>query len=288
MDKGIILKGVGSFYTVCSLNDKREYTLRLRGIFRKEKITPKVGDMVYFNAQEERIEKIVPRKNELVRPPLANIDNVFIVSALKNPKVNFLLLDKMIINSLINNIKVNLIFNKSDLSNKNQIEEIKEIYSMYPLFFTSVKEDLNVDTIYPHLKGKTNVFTGVSGVGKSSLLNKLYPNFNLETNSVSKKIQRGKHTTRHSELFYEGDNTFIADTPGFSSLSIKGIEKEELWEYFEEFEEFINCKFSVCSHTNEPGCKVIEAAKMGKIKKSRYESYLYLYNMLKEEEENKY
>ena len=130
--------------------------------------------------------------------------------------------------------------------------------------------------------------TGVSGVGKSSLLNKLYPNFNLETNSVSKKIQRGKHTTRHSELFYEGDNTFIADTPGFSSLSISGIEKEELWEYFEEFEDFTDCKFSVCSHTNEPGCKVIEAVKNNWINKNRYESYLYLYNALKQEEENRY
>ena len=133
--------------------------------FRKILWLPKVGDIVYFNKEEETIEKIDKRKNELVRPPLANIDNVFIVSAIKNPKVNFLLLDKMIINSLINKIKVHLIFNKIDLSNEKQIEEIKEMYSMYPLFFTSAKEGLNIDSIYPYLKGKTNVFTGVSGVG---------------------------------------------------------------------------------------------------------------------------
>lgn len=292
MLKGKILKGVGSFYTVYSYNDNKEYTLKARGIFRKQKITPVVGDEVLFsaiNTEDGSIEKIEKRKNELIRPSISNVDNIVIVCALKQPDISFFLLDKMLINAYNENVDIYICFNKCDLCTKEEIEEIKNIYknSGFNLIFTSNITKEGIEEIKPILKNKTTVFMGVSGAGKSSMINSLYDNYKLETSHVSRKIKRGRHTTRHSELFMENENTFVADTPGFSSLEVFDVKKEDLYHYYNEFNEYIDCKFPNCVHINEPVCGVKDAVKDGKINITRYNTYKQIFEEIKSKE-NKY
>ncbi|WP_290776170.1 ribosome small subunit-dependent GTPase A [Anaerofustis sp.] len=292
MLRGKILKGVGSFYTVYSYDDQKEYVLKARGIFRKQKITPTVGDNVLFSAvaeDEGNIEKIENRKNLLIRPSISNVDNIIIVCAIKEPDISYFLLDKMIINASIKNVNLNVCFNKSDLVDEEEMNRIKGIYENAGLnvIFTSNVTDEGIGEVRRLLKNNSSVFMGVSGAGKSSLINSLFEDFNLQTSHVSRKIKRGRHTTRHCELFMEDENTFIADTPGFSSLEVFDVKKEDLHHYYNDFLPYAECKYLNCVHINEPNCGVKDAVNRGKINLTRYNTYKQIYEELKIKE-NKY
>ncbi len=282
MDKGVIIKGIGGFYYV-SKNKNEIIECRARGIFRKDKVTPMVGDNVKFKVLENGqgvIEKILPRRNQLNRPPVSNVDQGIIVFSLTNPNPNLQLLDRFLLLGEKQKLRLVICINKVDLSDKDTIDE-KDIIDRYekagyPIIFTSVKEGLGIEELIQLLSNHISVFAGPSGVGKSSILNKINNEYNLETSMVSEKINRGKHTTRHVELLPYGENGYVVDTPGFSSLDIKDIKKEELMYFFPEFRRFLGkCKFSSCIHIHEPNCAVIEALQQNKINKYRYESYTY-------------
>ena len=289
MEEGIILKGVGSFYTVYSFNDNKEYVLRAKGIFRKDELIPTVGDRVYFSLKEKQeglIEEILPRKNILIRPSVSNVDKMVIVASIKKPNVNFLLLDKMLINAKKQNLEVLICFNKIDLASNEEIDKIKIDYGNCgcKLYFVSVKEEIGIKELKNDLLGKVIAFSGVSGAGKSSLFNKISPLLNLETGDISRKIDRGKHTTRHVELILWEKNSFLADTPGFSSLEIFDVSSFDLWQYYREFYDYSDCYFSSCMHINEPKCNVIKAVKENKISALRYENYKKLLEEVKKRE----
>ncbi len=276
---GTIIKGIGGFYYVKASGDV--YECKARGLFRKKKITPMIGDRVEIETVGEKgfVVEILPRKSFLVRPPVANIDAMLLVAAAVSPEPSLFLIDKMLINSEINNITPALCINKTDLKKRGDIEEIYK-KAGYDVFCVSAETREGTDAVLEYLKGKTTAFAGLSGVGKSSLLN-IITDGGLETGSVSEKIQRGKHTTRHVELFEAADG-FVLDTPGFSSLEVEGVKAEDLWLYFPEMADCgEGCRFRGCSHTNEPGCAVKEKLENGGIAPSRYESYKELYEKLK-------
>ena len=288
MLNGKIIKGIGGFYYV----DTNEglYECRARGIFRKNKITPLVGDRVSISVVDEEnkkgvVEEIEDRDTELVRPPIANVDKALIVFAIKNPSPNLSLLDRFIVLAEKENLEIVIVFTKVDLDTDGAIlEELKDIYetSGYKVIPVSNKEKLNIDKIKEELKESTVVFAGPSGVGKSSLLNEVDKNFELKTGEVSDKIKRGKHTTRHAELLKLECGGMVADTPGFSSLTLDDIDENELKEYFIEFENHDECRFgSRCIHENEPSCAVKEAVENGEISKKRYDSYIQLLNEIR-------
>ena len=286
MIEGKIIKGIGGFYYVDDGKDL--YECRARGIFRKEKMTPLVGDdvlisIVDFENKKGIVEKIKERKSELIRPAIANVDKALIVFAVKNPSPNLSLLDRFIVLAEKENLEVVIILTKIDLDDENVLEEIENIYqNTYKVISVSTKEKIGIEKVKEELKNSVVVFAGPSGVGKSSLLNEIDKNFNLQTGDVSEKIKRGKHTTRHAELLKLGENSMVADTPGFSSLVLDNIEEDELKEYFIEFDKFDECKFgSRCIHENEPNCSVKEAVKENKIEKKRYDSYIQLLNEIR-------
>ncbi len=280
---GIIVKSIAGFLYV-EAGDK-VYECKPRGVFRKNNITPLVGDKVEFTVDGEKgvVEKIFERKNALIRPPLANVDKLIIVSSLKIPEVNTLLIDRMTAIAEYLNMTPVIIFNKSDLGS---FDDLPNVYSKigYKTIVTSAETGEGIEDIKLEIKGSVSAFSGNSGVGKSSLLNKLFPQLNLSVGDVSQKLGRGRHTTRHVELFKYEDG-FVADTPGFSSLLLTDFlinDKDDLKFCFPEFKEhFGNCRFSTCSHTNEPGCSVINSVESGEIAKSRHENYCSLYNDLK-------
>lgn len=290
MQKGKIIKGVGSFYTVYSYKEKKTHTLKARGIFRKQKIRPTVGDEVMFSEEGDggNIERILDRKNEMVRPSIANIDNIIIVCALKEPDISTLLLDKMIINAMTGHADITVCFNKTDLVDEKTCEEIKATYenSGCTLVFTSGVTGDGLETIRNTVRGKCSVFMGVSGAGKSTIINSVFGKRLMETGGVSRKIKRGKHTTRHSELFIMDEDTFVADTPGFSSLEVFGIEKEDLWHYYDEFLPYADCRFPNCVHINEPDCGVKKAIEEGRISQLRHENYRQIFEEIKSRENN--
>ncbi len=293
MFEGIITKGVGSFYTVYSFDENRYYTLRARGVFRKEKITPTVGDRVSFTLEDDEngvMEKIHDRKNILIRPSVSNVSNIIIVASIKDPDIKFSLLDKMIINSSIKDVNIIVCFNKADLSSEEEMKKIEKIYenTKIKMVFTSAEEKKGIEELRSILKGKVSVFMGVSGAGKSSLLNELFPNTNAKTSEVSRKIKRGRHTTRHSELFMYEKGVFIADTPGFSSLEIFDILSQDLWHYYDEFFTYNSCKFNSCIHINEPGCGIKKAVEEGLISEERYENYKYIFKEIEDKEKRMY
>ena len=288
MINGKIIKGIGGFYYVDTENGL--YECRARGIFRKNKITPLVGDRVSINVVDEEnkkgvVEEIEERDTELVRPPIANVDKALIVFAIKNPSPNLSLLDKFIVLAEKENLEIVIVFTKVDLDTDGELlDELKDIYeaSGYKVIPVSNKLKLNIDKIKEELKGNTVVFAGPSGVGKSSLLNEVDKNFELKTGEVSDKIKRGKHTTRHAELLKLECGGMVADTPGFSSLILDDIDESELKEYFIEFDKYDECRFgSRCIHENEPSCAVKEAVENREISKKRYESYIQLLNEIK-------
>lgn len=287
--QGKIVKGIAGFYYV-HVVESGLYECKAKGIFRKEKLKPLVGDIVEIDILDEtekkgNIVEILERKNELIRPAVANIDQALVVFAVTKPKPHFNLLDRFLIMMESKEIPVILCFNKKDIATEPEIQELKEIYEAcgYQMVFTSALEEENVGELKQLLHGKTTAIAGPSGVGKSSLINIFQPKANMETGSISEKIERGKHTTRHSELIWIEDNTYIMDTPGFSSLYTNDFEKEELKYYFREFEDYEGqCKFLGCDHIHEPGCKVKEALEEGKIHPIRYKNYLDMYQELKD------
>ena len=278
---GIITKGIGGFYYVKAA-DNTIYECKARGIFRKEKVKPYIGDKVEISIENGKgtIERIYPRVSSMIRPPVANIDILVIVVAAASPDPNLLLIDKLLINCEINRIKPIICINKTDVKSGDIIKDIYE-NAGYTVVSVCAAEERGFDDLLPHIKDKTSAFAGLSGVGKSTILN-LLTSTNQETGEVSDKIQRGKHTTRHVELLELNCGGFVLDTPGFSSFEVNTIKAQELYKYFPEMKDCEDlCRFKGCSHINEPDCVVKEKVLSGEIKKSRYESYIELYNQLK-------
>ena len=287
--QGKIVKGIAGFYYV-HVVESGVYECKAKGTFRKDKIRPLVGDNVEIDILDEKdmegsITKILPRKNDLIRPAVANIDQALVVFAVTQPEPHFNLLDRFLVMMERKEIPTVLCFNKTDIAESPAITELKEIYSGcgYPVIFTSAREEENISQLKELLKGKTTAIAGPSGVGKSSLINLLQSEVRMETGSISRKIARGKHTTRHSELIVLGEDSYIMDTPGFSSLYVNDFEKEELKYCFPEFEPYEGqCRFIGCDHINEPDCAVKAAVEEGKINKVRYDDYTEMYRELKE------
>ncbi len=287
--QGKILKGIAGFYYVYVV-EFGVYECKAKGIFRKEKIKPLVGDNVEIEVLDEErkignIVRIFQRKNELIRPAVANIDQALVIFAVTEPEPHFNLLDRFLIMMERKEIPVTLCFNKKDIATESQVEKIKEIYQTcgYPVLLCSARLEENIEEIKNRLRGKTTAVAGPSGVGKSSIINCLQSEVQMETGEISRKIARGKHTTRHSELIEIEKDTFIMDTPGFSSLYVNDFEKQELKYYFREFEPYEGmCRFQGCDHVHEPGCAVKDALEQGKIHTVRYEDYLEMYKELQE------
>lgn len=286
---GKIIKGIGGFYYVVCENGIT-YECKAKGVFRNRKIKPLVGDNVEIEILDEEknlgnIEDILPRFNWLNRPAVANVDQTVIFFAVSAPAPNFNLLDRFLINMEQHEVPTVICFNKVDLEGFRQSEDICRSYtkSGYEVLFISAESGYGIDVLEAVIKGKTTVFAGPSGVGKSSTLNSLFPDANVQTGGLSEKIQRGKHTTRHSELMFVDDDTYIMDTPGFSSLYTEEIEAEDLKLYFPEIAAYTGtCKFNMCNHISEPGCLVKKAVSDGRISKMRYDDYVMIYNELKE------
>ena len=287
--QGKIIKGIAGFYYV-NVVESGVYECKAKGVFRKEKIKPLVGDNVRIEILDEEnktgnIVEIFPRKNELIRPAVANIDQALVVFAVTKPTPHFNLLDRFLVMMERKEIPVVLCFNKKDIATSPEIAELEAIYEKcgYPIVFTSALEQENIEEIRRLLLKKTTAIAGPSGVGKSSLINLLQNQVQMETGTISRKIERGKHTTRHSGLIAVGADSYIMDTPGFSSLYVNDFEKEELKYYFRELASYEGqCRFQGCDHVHEPGCAVKEALEEGKIHPVRYKNYLEMYTELKE------
>lgn len=293
MLEGIIVKGIAGFYYVSTTEGIFE--CKARGKFRIDNISPMVGDKVVIqivNADDftGSVYKILPRKNELIRPKVSNIDQVIIVFAATEPEINFDLLDRFILIVEKQNIQIVICINKIDIDKNNTLETVKQIYANtgYPVIGTSTKMQIGIDILKSYLVDKVNVFAGPSGVGKSSLLNKLDSNLDFKTGEISAKISRGKHTTRHAELVKFNQGGYIVDSPGFTSLYIENIEPEDLQYYFKEFQPFIGkCRFNPCSHICEPDCAILNQIDKT-IPKQRYEHYKFIYEQLYLQRKNKY
>ena len=248
------------------------------------------GDFQDEETKKGVVEEIDKRDTELIRPPIANVDKALIVFAVKNPKPHLSLLDRFIVLAEKEGLEIVIVLTKADLDDDNTLERITNIYELsgYKVIPVSNKTKLNIDKIKDELRGNVVVFAGPSGVGKSSLLNEIDSNFMLQTGEVSDKIKRGKHTTRHAELLKLDCGGMVADTPGFSSLTLDDIEENELKDYFIEFDNFDDCKFgSRCIHENEPGCGVKEAVEDEEISKERYDSYIQLLNEIRQSKQGK-
>lgn len=292
--RGRILKGIAGFYYV-ETRDLKVYECKAKGIFRRSGIKPIVGDNVEIEIIDEEnrqgnLTDILPRKNCLYRPPVANVDQAVILFAIVKPDPNYNLLDRFLIMMRQQNLPVIICFNKQDIATKEEQKELHDAYEKcgYKVLFVSVKEERGLDELRSFLKGKTSTLAGPSGVGKSSLLNKLVPDADMQIGELSRKIDRGKNTTRHSELFFvkelseEGQDTFIIDTPGFTSLELRDVGADELMGYYPEFEEFEPlCRFGGCSHIAEPDCGVKAALEEGKLSGVRYDNYRIIYRDLK-------
>lgn len=293
--QGKILKGISGFYYV-HIIESGIYECKAKGAFRQQGIKPLVGDLVEIDIIDEaekkgNIVRILPRRNALIRPAVANVDMALIVFAAATPDPNFNLLDRFLVLMARQNVPVCICFNKSDLVS----EEVRQTYASayeacgYPVEFISVKQNQGIDRLMEQLRGKTTTIAGPSGAGKSSLINRLQPQVQMETGAVSRKIGRGKQTTRHTQLIHIEGSSYIMDTPGFSSLYLPPMDKEELQQYYTEFTEFEPyCRFQGCSHISEPDCGVKQALAQGQISKLRYENYVQLYGELKEQEKNRY
>ena len=281
---GVLTKAISGFYYVSC--DGRSYECKARGNFRKAGVSPVVGDSVEFSPTDNThgvIENINQRKNFLIRPLVANIDKLFIVSAYKTPSPDTLMIDRLTALAIYNNIEPIIVFNKADMGDFNELYAIYE-KSGFKTFVLSAKNNLGLQQLYKEISDSICAFSGNSGVGKSSILNALFPDLKLKTGEVSEKLGRGRHTTRHTQLF-ETENGFVVDTPGFSSIETNAdlySFKMSLADCFPDFSDYIgNCRFSSCTHTNEKGCAVIDAVNRGKIEKSRHQSYVTLLSELK-------
>ena len=283
---GIITKSQKELYYVKT--EENTFKSKARGVFRDKNIKPLVGDKVEIQILEDGtayIEKVFERKNSLVRPPIANIDQIILISSLVEPKLNYTVFDKYLVMLEHFGIDVKIVINKIELASEAEIEEFNKIYSLtdYNYIFTSAVENIGIDELKTMMSGKISSFAGPSGVGKSTLLNRISSEINAETGDISKKTSRGKHTTRHVELFELYEDTFIFDTPGFSSLTLDFIEEfRDVKEYFTEFKKYKqDCKFANCLHLNEPNCAVKSALENGEISQSRYNNYKYIIDEIK-------
>ncbi|MCM1134896.1 MAG: ribosome small subunit-dependent GTPase A [Clostridium sp.] len=285
--KGKIVKGIAGFYYVHTAMGLVE--CKAKGIFRKDGIKPLAGDNVEIELTDEaalegNITRILPRSNALIRPASANIDQALVIFAVKKPNPNFNLLDRFLIAMERQKLPSVICFNKMDLASEAEKEELRRAYGAcgYRLLFASGKEGKGLLEIGECLQGKTTVAAGPSGVGKSTLVNALYPGARMETGEISRKTQRGKHTTRHVELFALGNDTFLMDTPGFTALNLEDMEKETLKECYPEFKKYEEkCRFGGCAHINEPSCGVKDALSAGELSKVRYDNYVQLFEELK-------
>lgn len=293
MLEGVILKGIGGFYYIDT--ERGIYECRARGIFRKEGIRPTVGDSVRISVLDEEkkkgsLDEILPRRNELIRPRVANVDQAVIVFAAKSPNMNLDLLDRFLLLAEEQELEIVIVINKIDRDKKERYSAAAELYrkSGYPVICTSAEKGDGIEELRQALENKISVFAGPSGVGKSSLINAAFPGLELHTGEISEKIQRGRHTTRHAELIQITEKSYIVDSPGFTSLFLSHIPAEKLQYYFREFEPFVHkCYYNGCIHINEPDCAV-KAAVGEAIDPMRYERYVTIYNERKEEEERRY
>lgn len=289
--KGKIIKGIAGFYYVHA-QGRGIYECKAKGIFRNRGIKPLVGDLAEFEVlseteKEGSITEILERKNALIRPAVANIDQALLIFAVHEPDPNRNLLDRFLVMMRCQDIPVILCFNKTDLARGGELSEIADNYQGcgFPVFFTNAKTGEGMDRLGAALKGKTSAASGPSGVGKSSIINILQKDVHMETGVISRKIGRGKNTTRHSQLIHMEGDSYIMDTPGFGSLDILGLAADDLWKCYEEFLPFEPyCRFQGCSHIHEPDCGVRQALDEGKIHRGRYETYASIYQELKEME----
>lgn len=291
--QGKIIKGIGGFYYVHTSGESGKnpliYECRAKGIFRKDNRKPLVGDDVEMDVLDEEqslgnISKLLPRRSELIRPAVANVDQALVIFSIVSPKPSFNLLDRFLIMMGQQNIPCIICFNKQDIDSEGDGTRYREIYSAcgYETLTVSAREGSGIEQLKKLLTGKTTTVAGPSGVGKSSIVNCLQPGIHMETGQISEKIKRGKHTTRHTELIAAWEDTYILDTPGFSSLGLFDLEKEQLAGYYPEFtahEKF--CQFGGCAHIAEPVCGVRDAVAKQDISKLRYDNYCLLYEELK-------
>lgn len=287
--QGKIVKGIAGFYYV-HIPGKGIYECKAKGVFRKDKKKPLVGDDVEIQILSEEellgnIHEILPRRSEIIRPAVANIDQALVIFSIVKPQPNFNLLDRFLIMMEQQSIPCIICFNKADIDEEKVGGEYEKIYQAcgYQTLCVSAKEREGIERLKTILSGKTTTVAGPSGVGKSSLVNELQSGIQMETGAISRKIERGKHTTRHSELIAIEDNTYILDTPGFSSLGLFDMEKEDLAGYYPEFAKHeCYCKFGGCAHISEPICGIKDAVAEGEIAALRYDNYKLLYEELKD------
>ena len=269
--EGRIIKCISNDYTVAS--EGKDYICKSRGKFRKLKLTPLVGDYVIFDSENHYILDILPRKNELLRPPISNIDQAFVVTSLKEPDYSSYLLDKLLVILSYHSIKPIICFTKSDLLKENELKEIEKVKAYYEKVGYEVYFNTDLDLLKPLFQDKITVFTGQSGAGKSTLLNRLDASLNLKTDAISMALGRGKHTTRHVELIPTLGG-YIADTPGFSSISFNEMKESDIRDQFPEFQKNRHlCEYQDCMHVTEPICKIKELLNHSEIMESRYLSY---------------
>lgn len=292
---GKLIRGIAGFYYVYT-GESGIYECKALGIFRKDQKKPLVGDNVRIKILDEHektgsLTEILPRKNELIRPASANVDQALVVFAARDPRPSFTLLDRFLISMEQAGIPSVICFNKEDLAEETDISLFCRVYEEagYPVFLTSAKRKEGIEELRKMLLGKTTVAAGPSGVGKSSVTNLLQPYVQMETGEISRKLARGKNTTRRCELIPLDYQSFLMDTPGFSAFDLRGMEKEHLRDYFPEFRPYEGrCYYQGCAHLQEPDCAVKAALSDGKISSFRYDDYVCIYNELKEQEKRRY
>lgn len=292
--QGVIIENISNLYKVEAENEIYETTAR--GKFKKEEITPVVGDIVSITVTDENnqkavIEEIHERKVYIKRPKLANITQIIYVVSSKEPKPDLLMLDKQLAFAEYVGVNSIIVLNKTDLDKKEEFKNIKQIYTKigYTVILTDAKQRKGIDELKDILKNNVNAFSGNSGVGKSTLINGIFDRDVTQEGEISKKNKRGKNTTTAVKLYEIDDNTYIADTPGFSTFDISEIESKELYKYFKEFQQFEeNCEFVGCTHIKEENCGIKKAVENGKIDKARYDRFCKIYQELKEKEERKW
>ncbi len=294
MPSGIIIKGIGGFYYVSSGDDI--YECKARGIFRKDDVTPLTGDRVTFSVTDPlqkkgNIDKIMERTTVLTRPAAANVDLLVVVIAARSPEPDLMLLDKLLVTAAKKKIEAVICINKTDLDPEDRRAELRSSYisAGYTVIETCMGESTGFGRLRDILKGHVAVFAGQSGVGKSTLLNRIAETVVMQTGSISEKIERGRHTTRHTELIKLPNGGFVVDTPGFSSFELAQIAHTELKQLFPEFADHVHkCRFTGCMHINEPDCGVKDAVEDGTISRGRYRRYIELHTILKQQDDMKY